>query len=273
MKNGNYITNKQFLCYTHVDDWTETIQLCAENIIENSILLLEPAEPPPSDGIWEDFLAGTENTTINGKISVKNDHDTDTLWVNTSSLLIDTYNITDRISGNIHVKSDGNISISNITSTLTVWDISAPVNLMTDTRIANDDINVNQFSNYGILIDGSLNPIQFSKLEFNRLDRFDKRDGNFFNYLQPEMHHSNTPADGINMYSFSISPEIHQPTGNANFSKIENIILNLWIGYPFTRSIRPNVGLINADDIVFIFAPCYNVLRVSDGLAGISYNG
>ena len=46
----------------------------------------------------------------------------------------------------------------------------------------------------------------------------------FFGELQPYIHHSNTPATGINLYSFAVEPEKHQPTGTSNFSKIENII-------------------------------------------------
>ena len=144
---------------------------------------------------------------------------------------------------------------------------------MTDTRINNDDVCINQFSNYAILIDGSQNPIQFSQLEFNRINRFDKRSSKFFNYLQPELHHSNTPLDGINVYSFCINPEIHQPSGTANFSRIENIILTLFIDDDTKKNDLPDLDILNVDNIVYIFAFSYNVLRVSNGLTGISYTG
>ena len=93
-----------------------------------------------------------------------------------------TYNITDKISGELIGLDDGTVMIMNVSSTITIRDVSIPVELMTDTRINNDDVCINQFSNYAILIDGSRNPIQFSQLEFNRINRFDKRSSKVFNY-------------------------------------------------------------------------------------------
>jgi hypothetical protein len=144
---------------------------------------------------------------------------------------------------------------------------------MTDTRIKSNDVLLNQFSNYGILIDGSINPIEYAKLEFNNEDRFAKRSGKFFNYLQPGLYHSNTPKDGINLYSFSITPEEHQPSGTANLSKIEKIIFSLWINDSTEKLGYPNLNLINLDNRLYIFALSYNILRISNGLTGISYNG
>ena len=138
----------------------------------------------------------------------------------------------------------------------------------------NDDVCVNQFSNYGILIDGNNNPISHAKLEFNRHNRFDKRTGKFFNYVQPELYHSNSPKDGINIYCFCVNPELHQPTGTANFSKIEHIFLTLWIkDSTDIEDDLPNLNIINLANIVYIFAFSYNILRVNNGLTGISYNG
>lgn len=74
--------------------------------------------------------------------------------------------------------------------------------------------------NYGINLDGSKNPILKSKMEFNGYTIIPDEDGNFFNYLQPYVKHRNTPADGINVYSFSLRPEEHQPTGSCNFTRI-----------------------------------------------------
>ena len=42
--------------------------------------------------------------------------------------------------------------------------------------------------------------------------------GSYFNYYISTMAHQSTPTDGINVYSFSIHPESHQPSGSANFS-------------------------------------------------------
>jgi len=79
------------------------------------------------------------------------------------------------------------------------------------------DIKVWQHHNYGIFIDGSVNPIHHGILQLNGQDRFCKRDGHYFNYVQPYQHFSCTPSDGINVYSFALRPEEHQPTGSCNF--------------------------------------------------------
>ncbi len=87
------------------------------------------------------------------------------------------------------------------------------------------------------------------------------------------MHHSNTPSDGINVYSFSLFPEEHQPSGTANLSKIEEIFLTLWFA---DRSQEPGLPEITITDInsrLFIFAFNYNIMRVTNGLTGLAYNG
>lgn len=99
------------------------------------------------------------------------------------------------------------------------------------------------------------------------------RNGKFFNILQPEMHHSNTPTDGINIYSFSLQPEEHQPTGVSNLSKIDRIILTLWFSDTSERTGLPSLNLFNPDSRIGIFAYSYNVFRVSNGLTGLAYSG
>jgi len=290
MRNGNYTNGKKFLCYTHKDNWTSVLQPCAEQILEDSITLLTapifgtdeygnqiivtPGEDPPEDGNWEEFAPGANGTTVNGNINVTNNNQNNTLWVNTQSLIVGDYNLFDKIKGTIVVNVDGTILISNVTTTLNIRDVSIPVELLTDTRISStEDVCINMFSNYGIYIDGSFNPIAYSLLEFNDQNRFDRRPGIFFNYLQPEMHHSNTPKDGINVYSFSLQPESHQPTGTSNLSTIENIIFTVWIEDSTKTDNNPNLNIINVDTRMYIFAYSYNIFRCSNGLAGLAYNG
>lgn len=294
IKNGNYTSGKAFLCYTNNDDWRIVLESCAGDILQNSILLLdapqfdideqgnqiivEPGDDPPVDlggnSTWEEFQPGSNNdTTSNGKINATNNSITKTLWINTSSLLIGTYNLFDKISSTITVSSDDTIMISDLATTLTVRDISIPVEMMTDTRVDSDDVFINIFSNYGLFIDGKHNPIEYSLLKFNEVNRFDKRGGNFFNYLQPELHHSNTPKDGVNVYSFCINPEVHQPTGSANFSTVDEIIFTIWINDKTKTDNLPDLNIINEDSRLYIFALSYNVLKISNGLAGLSYIG
>jgi hypothetical protein len=62
--------------------------------------------------------------------------------------------------------------------------------------------------------------------------------------------------NNINVYSFSIRPEEHQPSGTCNFSRIDSATLN------FTSSVA----------IVNVYAVNYNVLRIMSGMGGLAYS-
>ena len=65
-------------------------------------------------------------------------------------------------------------------------------------------------------------------------------------------------TDKINVYSFALKPEEHQPSGTCNFSRIDNAKLN------FTAD--PHSGTMN------IYAVNYNVLRIMSGMGGLAYS-
>lgn len=71
------------------------------------------------------------------------------------------------------------------------------------------------------------NPVAWAKLQLNGHDRFSGREGRYFNLVQPYQHHENIPSAGINVYSFGLKPEEHQPSGTCNFSRIDNATLQL----------------------------------------------
>ena len=60
------------------------------------------------------------------------------------------------------------------------------------------------------------NPVVAGKLQLNGHDRFSEREGRYFNLVQPYQHHENVPATGINVYSFGLKPEEHQPYDDQN---------------------------------------------------------
>jgi hypothetical protein len=105
------------------------------------------------------------------------------------------------------------------------------------------------------------NPITQGKLILNGNDRFYARDGRYFNLVQPYQHHENVPNNaGINVYSFALKPEEHQPSGSLNMSRIDTAVLDL----------QYKGG--TADKQVSIFAVNYNVLRILSGMGGIAYS-
>ena len=107
------------------------------------------------------------------------------------------------------------------------------------------------------------NPVQHAKLLLNGNDRFTKRDGMYFNMIQPFQHHENIPNNtGINVYSFALKPEEHQPSGTLNMSRIDTSFISL--DYDSTKY--------NNNSVFAIYAINYNVLRILSGMGGIAYS-
>jgi Large eukaryotic DNA virus major capsid protein/Major capsid protein N-terminus len=137
--------------------------------------------------------------------------------------------------------------------------------------VAAKDVVLRQRDNYGVYLNKTGNPVARVLLQLNGHDRFSERDGNYFNYVQPYQHHSNTPADGLNMYSFALNPEEHQPSGTCNMSRIDNATLNLVFGgNAFGGDFK---GTYLAEDSnICIYATNYNVLRIMSGMGGLAYS-
>jgi hypothetical protein len=127
---------------------------------------------------------------------------------------------------------------------------------------ADNDVVIVQHDNYGVYINGSVNPTQQALLQLNGQDRFSQREGMYFNYVQPYQCHSNGPADGVNVYNFALTPEEHQPSGACNMSRIDNATLNLTMHTDFRDS----------NSTISIYAVNYNVLRVMSGMGGLAYS-
>ena len=133
-----------------------------------------------------------------------------------------------------------------------------------------NDIVVYMYDNYGLQLDRSENPVQLGLLQLNGHDRFDQRDGDYFNYVQPYQCFSNTPSDGVNVYSFALTPEEHQPSGTCNFSRIDNATLALTLGRANDSATTFKNLYLNTDCDLNIYAFNYNVLRVMSGMAGLA---
>jgi hypothetical protein len=171
------------------------------------------------------------------------------------------------------VVTRNDLTMEDISMTITGL-ITAVPSILSSTILRTFAINVVNYHNYGNFIDGTDNPVISSKLQLNGHDRFQARDGHYFNYVQPAQHFSNTPADGINVYSFALRAEDHQPTGTCNFSRIDNATLQVDCGlYNATSTTYANqyIGS-NSTSIVNIYTVNYNVLRVMSGMAGTAYS-
>jgi hypothetical protein len=135
------------------------------------------------------------------------------------------------------------------------------------------------------------------RLQINGQDRFDERYGDYFWKVQPYQHHTggsfgpirratvsggttsgNTvagatltfaTANPINVYSFAIKPEEHQPSGTCNFSRIDSATL------VFDSVTSGAAGTFPNKTYPYnfrIFAVNYNIFRIMSGMGGLAYS-
>jgi hypothetical protein len=103
-----------------------------------------------------------------------------------------------------------------------------------------------------------MNPVVTAKLQLNGQDRFSEREGSYFSWVQPYQSHTRNPDEGINVYSFALRPEEHQPSGTCNFSRIDNATLQLVLSNATVEGTKTAK--------VRVYATNYNVLRIMSGI-------
>jgi len=108
------------------------------------------------------------------------------------------------------------------------------------------------------------NPVVVAKLQLNGQDRFSEREGSYFSWVQPYQSHTRCPDEGINVYSFALRPEEHQPSGTCNFSRIDNATLQLVLSNATVEGTKTAK--------VRVYATNYNVLRIMSGMGGLAYS-
>ena len=79
------------------------------------------------------------------------------------------------------------------------------------------------------------------------------------NTTVPTQARTSKMTKAINVYSFALKPEEHQPSGTCNFSRIDNAQLNF--GDDLDESNSQNLYAVN-----------YNVLRIMSGMGGLAYS-
>jgi len=153
-------------------------------------------------------------------------------------------------------------------------------NYTTQNKFNSDDL-LNEESNsaftvtasnhiYGIQpISTATNPFLSCLLQLNGNDRFAERKGTYFNSVQPYQHHTNIPLNkGINVYSFALKPEDHQPSGTLNMSRIDTAVLSVDTDPAPKNSSDTTISY----DGINIYAVNYNVLRILSGMGGLAYS-
>jgi hypothetical protein len=118
-----------------------------------------------------------------------------------------------------------------------------------------------------------------ARLQINGQDRFDERYGDYFWKVQPYQHHtaggtaawskSISNTNPINVYSFAIKPEEHQPSGTCNFSRIDNAT------FVFDSVTSGVAGTFPSKAYPYnfrMYGVNYNIFRVMSGMGGLAYS-
>jgi len=172
-----------------------------------------------------------------------------------------------------------------VDSDITVRDVSVPVADWVDNRFTTEagnglgspmDIWACLQTVSGLLINNQYNPVVEAVIQLNGQDRFQPREGAYFNLIQTYNYHTSTPANGVNVYSFALHPEQHQPSGTANLSRIDNTVLSmgLYREIPYADPSRtpPPLSIVGNTSQAFIYCTNYNVLRIMSGMGGLAYS-
>ncbi len=125
------------------------------------------------------------------------------------------------------------------------------------------DVCVKMPHNFGLYLDGTVNPLVDGTIMLNGHELFTSRDALYFNYIKPLQHHTNTPSDGVNIFSFALNPEDIQPSGTLNFSRIDSAVLKLILD---ARGAQFDSASIS------VYAHYYNELRITSGMAGLAWS-
>lgn len=159
------------------------------------------------------------------------------------------------IFNNAHFINGNTIEIpirTNVVCKEIIWTIK------TKTNIGNKKYNVFTYND--------INPCTHAYMKFNGTNRENIKDIGYYNYIVPYERHTNSSDEGINVYSFSLYPEINQPSGQANFNYIDDIKLFLVLHDDV-------VTAMNSGELIFVnlYLGCSNIFRVMSGLCGLGY--
>jgi hypothetical protein len=107
--------------------------------------------------------------------------------------------------------------------------------------------------------DDPVAPLESAVIRFEGTERFEERKERYFRLVEPWKKHTATPNNFIYVYSFASKPEKLQPSGTANFSRIDTATLHLKTGDI-------------SDSQVTIYATNYNIFRIIGGISGVLFS-
>ena len=100
------------------------------------------------------------------------------------------------------------------------------------------------------------------KLLFNGSDRFTERPAKYFRLTQPFQYFKCCPKKTIYSYTFALRPYDLQPSGSCNFSRIDNVKMNMSFN---------DANQITSSSKLKVYAVNYNVLRIMNGMSSVVF--
>jgi len=101
------------------------------------------------------------------------------------------------------------------------------------------------------------------RLLFNGSDRFTDRPAKYFRLTQPFQYFKCCPNKTIYSYTFALRPYDLQPSGSCNFSRIDNVKMNITFDST-TQTTTPSK--------LKVYAVNYNVLRIMNGMSSVVFS-
>ena len=127
---------------------------------------------------------------------------------------------------------------------------------------ANGGTNYTSLKHKNIMIDATL--------KLNGNDRFNTKSFQLFNYTNNYQHHKRIPADGINVYTFSVGNNDNmQPSGTCNMSKFE-ANLQMTLSPRAYEDVSGGTSPTYNYNIYF-YAISYNIFRVLGGMGNMEF--
>jgi hypothetical protein len=140
------------------------------------------------------------------------------------------------------------ISNNQYTTTGTISPNNQPLNYNADNNSATDNTK---------------DTFKSMKLLFNGSDRFSERPATYFRLTQPFQYFKCCPNKKIYSYTFALRPYDLQPSGSCNFSRIDNVKMNM----TFNSTLQTT-----SPSKLKVYAVNYNVLRVMNGMSSVVFS-
>ena len=121
------------------------------------------------------------------------------------------------------------------------------------------DVVTYQPDNFALYNDYTGDPMVSAEIKLNGHNRFSSQTARYFTFVQGYEAGYCTPSIGAYMYSFSLNPDKHQPSGTCNFSKLDTATINMILNDNITNS------------IISVYAVNYNILRIMEGMGALAY--